>query len=151
PSTRDLAETLGVARATVTTAYDQLIAEGYLESARGSGTFVCRQLPDDLLRPARVRTPRAAVRAASAPGEAPGWLRFSQWRPDLSEFPFAVWRRLLNRHIREMRRELFDYATTPAGYGPLREEIAAYVARSRAVSCSPEEIIVVNGSQQALD
>src|SRR5215470_9478917 len=69
PSTRELAETLGVARATVTTAYDQLIAEGYLESARGSGTFVCRQLPDDLLRPVRVRSPRAGVRAVSVAGE----------------------------------------------------------------------------------
>ena len=51
PSTRDLAFSLDVARATVTAAYDQLIAEGYFETARGSGTFVCRLLPEDLLRP----------------------------------------------------------------------------------------------------
>src|ERR1041385_5121223 len=50
PSTRDLAATLGVARATVAAAYDQLTAEGYLEAAHGSGTFVCRRLPEDLLR-----------------------------------------------------------------------------------------------------
>src|SRR5580692_9554337 len=51
PSTRELSAALGVSRSTVTLAYDQLIAEGYLESARGSGTFVCRELPDELLRP----------------------------------------------------------------------------------------------------
>ena len=64
PSTRDLARALGVARSTVTAAYDQLIAEGYLEAAHGSGTFVCRELPDDLLRARRSR-----ASAAVAPGD----------------------------------------------------------------------------------
>ena len=50
PSTRDLAVTLAVARTTVSAAYEQLVAEGYLDSMRGSGTFVCRELPDELLR-----------------------------------------------------------------------------------------------------
>ena len=51
PSTRELSMALDVSRSTVTQAYDQLIAEGYLESSRGSGTFVCHELPDELLRP----------------------------------------------------------------------------------------------------
>src|SRR5271154_6214539 len=51
PSTRELSISLAVSRSTVTLAYEQLIAEGYLESSRGSGTFVCRELPDQLLRP----------------------------------------------------------------------------------------------------
>ena len=90
---------------TVTAAYDQLVAEAYLESIHGSGTFICRELPDELLRARRVplaRTlPEASIRLAvsgientdplycSAPGRT-GWLNFSQWRPDLGEFPFGV-------------------------------------------------------------
>jgi GntR family transcriptional regulator / MocR family aminotransferase len=149
PSTRDLARTLGVARSTVTAAYDQLIAEGYLEAAHGSGTFVCRELPDDLLRARRLRTSRPALPgpAHAVPSQL---LEFSQCRPDLNEFPFPLWRRLLNRHLRGKRPELFDYAPSPAGYAPLREEVAAYASRSRAVRCTAEQVLIVNGSQQAL-
>jgi GntR family transcriptional regulator/MocR family aminotransferase len=150
PSTRDLARTLDVARTTVTAAYEQLISEGYLEAAHGSGTFVCRQLPDDLLRARRTRAPRAPAPVAAAEdiGEC---LSFSYWRPDLKGFPYALWRRLLNRHLRSLRPELFDYAHTSAGYAPLREEIAAYVGRSRAVNCTADQVLIVNGSQQGLD
>jgi GntR family transcriptional regulator/MocR family aminotransferase len=165
PSTRELAATLAVARSTVTAAYDQLAAEGYLESAPGSGTFVCRELPDELLRP----KPRPVTRAAEEapvrlsrygagleenfryPAVPPGVIAFWQWRPDLGRFPFALWRKLLARHLREARPELFDYTNSAAGYAPLRSQIAAYVARSRAVRCTAEQIIVVNGSQQGLD
>jgi GntR family transcriptional regulator/MocR family aminotransferase len=150
PSTRDLARTLEVARTTVTSAYEQLISEGYLEAAHGSGTFVCRELPDDLLRTRRPRAPRAPVPEAITTVFA-GALNFSQWRPDLNEFPFTLWRRLLNRHLRTFRPELFDYARTSAGFAPLREEIAAYVARSRAVNCTADQVLIVNGSQQGLD
>jgi GntR family transcriptional regulator / MocR family aminotransferase len=98
PSTRELAAALAVARSTVTAAYDQLAAEGYLESARGSGTFVCRELPDELLRPkhrpvTRV-TEEPAVRLSrygagleenfQYPAVPPGVIAFWQWRPDLS-------------------------------------------------------------------
>ncbi|MDE3164746.1 MAG: PLP-dependent aminotransferase family protein, partial [Acidobacteriota bacterium] len=152
PSTRDLARTLGVSRATVTAAYEQLIAEGYLEAVRGSGTFVSRELPDDLLRAGRGRArPIPAPPGPKARSEG-GWVRFSsQWRPDLKEFPFALWRRLLNRHLRGQRAELFDYTGIDPGYAPLREEIAAYASRSRAVECAAEQVVIVNGSQQALD
>ena len=61
PSTRELAAMLSVARTTVTAAYDQLVAEGYLESVRGSGTFVCRELPDALRHPRRTPVPRSAA------------------------------------------------------------------------------------------
>src|SRR5215475_12855957 len=73
PSTRELASVLEVARSTVMAAYDQLIAEGYLESAHGSGTYVCRQLPDDLLRARRAPAPRTvpepAIRLAADAAE----------------------------------------------------------------------------------
>jgi len=166
PSTRELAATLSVARTTVTAAYDQLVAEGYLESAHGSGTFVCSKLPDDLLNARRLPVPRVHTESTARltahvidPTELPlcrpdardGWLRFSQWRPDLNEFPLALWHRLINRHLRSRNMGLFDYSEDPVGYRPLREEIATYTGRSRAVRCTPDQILIVNGSQQALD
>lgn len=165
PSTRELADALAVSRATVTQAYEQLIAEGYLQALHGSGTFVCQELPDVSLRPrggprrqppgsASVRLSRfgAALRDDFAyPPTPPGFICFSRWGADLDHFPFALWRKLLMRHLRRAEREIFDYGRDAQGYPRLRQEIAAYVARSRAVRCTPEQIVVVNGSQQALD
>jgi GntR family transcriptional regulator/MocR family aminotransferase len=166
PSTRDLALTLAVARTTVTAAYEQLVAEGYLDSARGSGTFVCRELPDGLLRPRRAPAPRSGSETpirlsrygaglpetrSCVPPRRTGWLRFSEWRPDLNEFPFPIWRTLLGRRLRAPDSQLFDYAESATGYPPLREEIAGYLARSRAVECTARQVLIVNGSQQALD
>lgn len=165
PSTREMAEALGISRSTVTDAYEQLIAEGYLEPARGSGTFVCRKLPDDMpLRPGKdssqpkSETPIRFSRYGANldddyayPPELPGAIRFSQWRPDLDEFPVALWRKLVLRYLRKVIPPVFDYAVHPNGYEPLRKEIAAYLGRRRAVECKPDQVIVVNGSQQALD
>ena len=165
PSTRELCTALGVSRSTVTLAYDQLIAEGYLESLRGSGTFVCRELPDELLRPKHKHVLRVeeapAIRLSrygagliedfSYPRVPPGFIGFTQWRPDLGLFPIALWRKLVMRRLRSATAELFDYADQSAGFGALRNEIAAYVARSRAVRCTPEQVIIVNGSAQGID
>jgi GntR family transcriptional regulator/MocR family aminotransferase len=171
PSTRELAATLAVSRSTITESYEQLIAEGYLDAAHGSGTFVCHELPDDALRPGRGHPainheePTVHLSRYGAglhddflyPETPPGFIRFTHWRPDLERFPFALWRRLVMRHLRAGAhelfdyRELFDYPEQSAGYQPLRREIAAYVARSRAVRCTPEQVVVVNGSQQGLD
>src|ERR1700677_384565 len=96
PSTRELSVALGVSRSTVTLAYDQLIAEGYLESSRGSGTFVCRELPDQLLGPNHKQVPRGEeahpIRLSrygaglnddfSYPNVYSGFAGFTQWRPD---------------------------------------------------------------------
>jgi GntR family transcriptional regulator/MocR family aminotransferase len=165
PSTRELAATLDVARSTVTEAYDQLIAEGYLESARGSGTFVCRELPDAMLTirqrsepsisaPAPIRLTRFGAglsydyHRTVAP---PGVIFFPNGTPDLSSFPFALWRKLMNRHLRAAKADVFDYADYTAGYPPMRAEIASYVSRMRAVHATFDQVVVVNGSQQSLD
>jgi GntR family transcriptional regulator / MocR family aminotransferase len=165
PSTRELADTLEVARSTVTEAYEQLIAEGYLETARGSGTFVCRELPDEMLTfrsHAAQREPRqAAVRLSRfgaglkfdyrRPVAGPGVIAFSPGTPDLNHFPFELWRKLMLRHLREANEDVFDYTEHAAGHPALRQEIAAYLARMRAVRARAEQIVVVNGSQQGLD
>lgn len=165
PSTRELSAALEISRSTVTQAYDQLIAEGYLESARGSGTFVCRKLPDEVLHARREQAPRPRTmppirlsRYGSGlnhdfayPIAPPGFIGFAQWRPDLTLFPLSIWRKLMTRRLRSGAMDLFDYSDQSGGYEPLRREIAAYVARSRAVRCTPEQVIIVNGSAQGID
>lgn len=164
PSTRALAARLRLARSTVTLAFDQLTAEGYIEGRRGSGTFVAHAVP---ARHTAARTPRRPAppdhgevklsRAVSRlqPREptktAPaGTIDLSALRVDARLFPFAVWRRLVRRHLRAIpaRRERSgDGAGDPA----LRDAIAAYLGRARGVRCEAAHVIVVNGSQQALD
>ncbi len=161
PSTRELATTLSVARTTVAEAYDQLIAEGYLEAVRGSGTFVCRQLPSELpptnTRPPEqppVRLSRYASGLAQdvlRPAPPPGVIHFATGTADIREFPFPLWRQLLTRQLRQAKTEVFDYAADPAGNPALRSEVASYTARIRGVRCTPEQVVIVNGSQQALD
>jgi GntR family transcriptional regulator / MocR family aminotransferase len=168
PSTRALAERLGISRATVSLAYEQLASEGYLEAAQGSGTCVGSQLPDDLLRPARER---AAVSKRSSSGPAhlsPGGaalLRmtfprlaldelpfdFRHGRPALDAFPFEVWNRLLARHGRVGSRAMRDYERDPRGHGPLRAAIAEHLRQARAVQCAADQVIITGGAQQALD
>lgn len=167
PSTRDLASALGLARSTVVNAFDQLLAEGYLEGRVGSGTFVATDLPEELLSypvsaPAEEPPPApgagrrlsrrgellaATAVSASRPG---GVVPFLAGMPDVADFPFATWGRLAARRYADPPTELLGYAE-PAGYGPLRAAIAAYLAGSRGVRCGPDQVIVVSGSQQGLD
>jgi GntR family transcriptional regulator/MocR family aminotransferase len=164
PSTRELAAALRVSRATVTAAYDQLVAEGYLDGHRGSGTFVCQELPDRALGAARpVAAPAAMgpVRLSAfverlgpigpRPAVPPGVIGLSTTGPDFDRFPFAVWGRLVRRHLRRLSPSQFRYAPHGAGHEPLREAIASYLRRSRAVQCRADQVVVVSGSQQALD
>lgn len=165
PSTREAAAELGLSRGTLTEAYEQLVSEGYLEAAHGSGTFVCRQLPEKLLHApptASVRDrPKPAVRLSSfgrrlqsdfrPVAKKPGCVSLSHWGPDLRLFPFDRWHRASVRSARGLGPDALDYAENARGFEPLCDEIAKYVSRSRAVDCTPEQVIVVGGSQQGLD
>jgi GntR family transcriptional regulator / MocR family aminotransferase len=165
PSTRDVALALNLARGTITQAYEQLVSEGYFETTRGAGTFVCRQLPEKLLI-APAATGRRPVHEITVPlssfgkrlqsdyttpEQRPGYICFSNWGPDLKLFPLGVWHRLHAKSLRGLGPDALGYAEHACGYEPLREEIAKYLSRSRAVTCSAEQVIVVNGSQQGLD
>src|SRR2546422_616969 len=172
PATRTLAHELGVSRNTVLLAYDQLLAEGYTVGQTGSGTYVAAALPDVTLSPpdadaytARAREGttlrlstygrRVAQNTSISPPSAlphchPVRYDFRYGLPDVAAFPHETWRRLLARRARTVSVSALHYGP-PEGYAPLREAIAAYLRRSRAVLCDPEQIIVVNGSQQALD
>jgi GntR family transcriptional regulator / MocR family aminotransferase len=167
PASRSLASTLGVARQTVLDTYDQLASEGYLEGRHGAGTFVAEVLPDDLLRvraPAAARSgaaarvhgglsARGAVLASSLVIPVPLRTPLRPFRighPAVDEFPHRIWRRLAARRWQRPARDLTGYGY-PGGYPPLREAIASYLGTVRAVRCAPEQVIVVGGSQQALD
>lgn len=162
PSTRDLAEQLHVSRTVVVLAYEQLLAEGFVVGRGGSGTYVSEGLGSGRrstrISRAKVRLSRFGCSAqASAPrinfpGKRSQPLRydFAYGQSDLESFPFETWRRILLRHARKAPVRELDYGPA-AGSFALRDAISAHLRRSRAVVCDPEQVIVVNGSQQALD
>jgi GntR family transcriptional regulator/MocR family aminotransferase len=181
PSTRALALESGISRMTIQTAYEQLLAEGYAVGRHGSGTYVAgpgeepapamrldaetRALPKLGTRPAPTATaapprlsrlgrrvfddvtPLLSSRGHGRP--RPRW-DFRHGLIDMRDFPHAAWRRELARQAR--RREIAAHDYPPAqGSTALREAIAAYLRRSRGLRCSPEHLVIVNGSQQGLD
>jgi GntR family transcriptional regulator/MocR family aminotransferase len=170
PSTRTLARDLGVSRNTVLLAYEQLLAEGYAVGQTGSGTYVAASSPDAMLATTRMpsQTPQPPVPLPcrlSAYGQrvteqaaglfpvtnpAPQRYDFRYGVPAVAEFPQEIWRRLLARRARLASLRSLHYGP-PEGYQPLREAIADYLRRARAVSCEADQVVVVNGSQQALD
>jgi GntR family transcriptional regulator / MocR family aminotransferase len=165
PSTRSLSRTLAISRTTVTQSYEQLLGEGYLETRSGSGTFICRQLPDRLLQTVAIAPINPAKpaslklsRYAQAMDEMPLLLQtfptaaisFRYGRPALQHFPIALWRKLLSRHCGG-GTEWLDYSLDPQGDMGLRIAIARYLVQARAVQCDPSQIVIVNGTQQALD
>jgi len=162
PSTRDLAEQLGISRTVVLLAYEQLLAEGFIAGRGGSGTYVAEGLAGNVgrgqRRQARLRLSRFgnAVSGSMATVDTPlpravaPRYNFIYGRSDLETFPFALWRRLLLRQARKGSTRQFDYGSA-LGNPELRAAICTHLRRSRAVVCDPSEVIVVNGSQQALD
>jgi len=169
PSTRLLAEELNVSRNTVLTAFLQLYAEGYTNSRVGSGTYIASVMPDQLLAARPSPRPASADIAPKHPlsqrsqvlAQSASVLRrtmydfseeisaFQDGVPALDAFPTEIWGQMLTRCWRHSSTQMMSYKS-PAGYPPLREAIAAYLGAARGVRCSPEQVIVVNGSQQAI-
>jgi GntR family transcriptional regulator/MocR family aminotransferase len=156
PSTRDLAHQLGVARGTVTAAYDRLIAEGFLETRPGSGTYVADvslRPPPDSRRRARAGTVRPLAMWATEP--APPGPRhrvvhdLSIGLPDPALFPLEVWRRLVSAQLRRSRLEEATYGGR--GSFRLQSEIARVLGLSRSLVASADDVVVTAGAQQAID
>jgi GntR family transcriptional regulator/MocR family aminotransferase len=164
PSTRALAAELGISRIPVLTAYSQLLAEGYFEARTGAGTFVCSSLPDQFassdreatrsteVRPGARNLARRALRLPAF--ERLPWHRgsgaFSVSQPAFDHFPFQVWSQIVMRHCRNPHVGELQYGS-PLGFEPLREAVCTYLKTSRAVRCEPSQIMIVTGSQQALE
>lgn len=160
PATRTLAEALGVARVTVQKAYDQLAAEGYVQSKRGAGTFVVETLSTapvekepfvPRLAPWGKRVAQTAVPPTrSQRTGSSDFIDFGFGRSFPHIFPYDVWRRLLGRYLSTDDVMLSRYGSV-AGFDPLRAAIASYLRRWRGVRCATEQVVIVNGLQQALD
>ena len=169
PSTRALAADLGVSRNVVLLAFAQLVAEGYADGRSGSGTFVATTLPDPHLQARAARGPsttdgsnprlsayaRRVVALAPLPAvgrpQRPGLVYdFRYGVPAVAEFPQQAWARLTQRRLRTMSVKTLRYGRA-LGWLPLREAIAEYVTRTRGVAATFEQVVIVNGSQQALD
>ena len=141
PASRVLAAELGVSRMTVTAAYEQLIAEGYLAARRGDGTYIARHLPHLVTPPARP-VPWNSADAAIRP--------FHPGMPDQRAFPHRSWARHLERAWRAPEARLLGQAES-LGWFPLREQIAAHLANWRGLDCSPEQIVVSAGAWDGFD
>ena len=181
PSSRALADLLKVSRNTVVAAYEQLLAEGYLEARLGAaGTVVAAVLPPDSrhfrslklvdqprytptrrvgLSLAGERIVSSAKRVRNSLGlETLSWQQttphvrydFRPGRAAFGDLPYALWCRLLGSRARHANLRDLDYGP-PQGRLELREAIATRLRRLRGVAAGPERIVIVNGTQQALD
>jgi len=166
PSTRSLAVDLRVSRSTIVQAFEQLRAEGYIESIARGATRVSAHLPDGLVRadtPPRPARPIAAHAGPSTRGAsiARAWPQFGvvaeqpprPFRtsvPALDVFPIDLWGRLMARRWRRSPAAALAYGDT-RGLAALRREITDYLTQARGVRCHPDQVIVTSGSQHALD
>jgi GntR family transcriptional regulator/MocR family aminotransferase len=145
PASRELAKQQGVSRGSVVTAFEQLLAEGYLSSKVGAGTFVSGSLPEDM-----ARTPEPATRRPTLLRDASPIRPFRPYEPGLNAFPMELWARVASRRLRKASLSLLG-SGDPSGYAPLREAAADYLGRSRGVICSADQVVIVAGTNQSLD
>ncbi|RYX98810.1 PLP-dependent aminotransferase family protein, partial [bacterium] len=166
PATRTLSIELGVSRNTILIAFDQLTAEGYLKSFVGSGTFVSDFLPENLLQvngekskskksgSINIRVSKRSNDISNILSTANNLSRevktFKHGSPSIADFPFKIWKKISGDIIQKLPEKTLGYGD-PAGYWPLRQAIATYLRTYRAVKCEAEQVIIVSGSQQALD
>jgi GntR family transcriptional regulator/MocR family aminotransferase len=166
PASRTLSDDLCVSRNTVVNAYEQLLAEGYLEGKVGSGTFVTRTLPEHalLVRGNAVHAGTTTVgsgplsRRGALLAKTPAWVVRASPRPKpflpgvpaTDVLPLRIWANLAARHWRRSTSEQLGYGDS-AGYRPLREAIAAHLGTARAVVCDADQVIIVAGTQQGVD
>lgn len=143
PATRELAAQLGVSRNVVLEAYDQLIAEGYLEGRPGAGTYVaagaCWRQP--VAAPA-LTNPKSRAPSASFDG-----IDFRSGIPALDQFPRKLWAQLTKQVCSEVSAQVFNYGS-PQGFEALRSVLATYLFRTRGVRCQAEQIVITAGASQ---
>ena len=137
PSSRALADQLGLSRGVVVEAYEQLVAEGYLASRPGGVTRVASTATPP---------PRPRASLASRPG-----LRFdfAYGRPDVREFPRQAWLRCLRRVLNDMPAERMSYLDG-RGTPEVREALAGYLNRVRGTIADPGSIVITNGFAQGM-
>lgn len=159
PSSRKLAAQLKIGRITVIQAYEQLQAEGFIETRLGSGTYVAGGIVTATTKHEkqpfsptlsswgqRVMNQQPTHKQANMRLE----IDFGLGRSFSHIFPYDIWRRLLARYLSTDDIMLSRYGSV-AGFAPLREAVAAYLGRQRGVRCTAQQVVIVSGAQQALD
>ncbi|HCT76412.1 MAG TPA: GntR family transcriptional regulator [Micromonosporaceae bacterium] len=153
PPSRELAQQLDVARNTVSVAYERLTAEGFLTARVGAGTFVgalaqkrSRKAPQgNDLRPRALWESMPTMQYVE-----PSTYDFRVGVPDWRLFPLETWRRLISAELRPAALRDADYRD-PTGLPALKAAIARYIGISRSVRTAPDDVLVTQGAQQALD
>ncbi|MEN3536981.1 PLP-dependent aminotransferase family protein [Microbispora sp. ZYX-F-249] len=137
PATRDLARDLGLSRGVVVEAYEQLVAEGVLESRTGAGT--------------RVAAGAGRQTAEQNPEDREGWPHYGHrpTSPDLGTFPRQAWLAAVRHVLATLPNDALDYGD-PGGVPTLRRELAAYLGRVRAADAPPDHVVIVTGVAQGL-
>ena len=166
PSSRQLAKEIKCSRNTIIAAYEQLVAEGYVQSRIGSGTVVAdtlasytlntpsvalEQSGQTLYKPLPRGLSKRGKKLTQSPSDSNYEIQeFIAGANDFSVFPHKLWQKLQNKYWREPQSVFMDYARK-GGYEPLREVLAEYLRVSRSVRCSAEQILITAGTQQSLD
>ncbi|MCR9139995.1 MAG: PLP-dependent aminotransferase family protein [Alphaproteobacteria bacterium] len=144
PPTRVFATELGVSRSTIVTAYEQLVAEGYLKSLRGSGYTVCEMGPVELA------TQAASVHRSVPVSEASVPRPFEAGLPDMRLFPHSQWAKTVSRVCRTNPKRMLIGETGP-GNIDLRRAVADHVAEWRGIEAGPHQIMITAGAGDALE
>jgi GntR family transcriptional regulator / MocR family aminotransferase len=164
PSTRALASEHAVSRTTVLAVYEQLAAEGYIETSAGAVAKVAAGIaaaskaspakPSHLYREPKLsayghRAQQFDLQShQSTPGARP-MVNFLYGALSPEDFPTLAWRRAYDRALLQRQTQL--YYASPQGELDLRIELQGYLRRARGLACGAEQILIVNGSQQAID
>ncbi|PWK05285.1 PLP-dependent aminotransferase family protein [Tumebacillus permanentifrigoris] len=158
PASRELAAGYEISRGVVSQVYEMLMAEGYLSAEVGRGTHVSFQR-DSAEGEASERAPillsKWGQRVTGLPlydGIPTQTYRYDYTigQPLADAFPFAEWNRAMYAAIRDVSAEEGETKYEPQGYRPLREAIARYLRKARGMVVQPEDIVIVNGSMQAI-
>ncbi len=141
-SARQLAQQWGVARGAVDAAFAQLQQEGLIERRVGNGSFVVDRLPPGTRLEASAAAPQPS--AATAPQ------LLNPLLIDTDSFPLAAWRRQVARSLRDADRAGLSWGA-PAGLASLRQATARNLRLTRAIDCTPQQVIIVNSALHALE
>ncbi len=162
PGTRTLAKELGISRNTIILAFEQLIAEGYMKGKAGAGTYVSREIPDK--QPSEMKNQKIyedysadsknkKLSSLSSPSmrfmPENNFIPFQHGIPSVQDFRFDLWLKIFNKIMQRFStKQLAE--VDGAGYIGLKTAISEYLQTYRAVNCTPEQIFIINGSQQGL-
>jgi GntR family transcriptional regulator/MocR family aminotransferase len=168
PSSRILADDLGISRLTVNLAFSKLHAEGYLRSKPRSGTFVAHPLPETFFTADKPRAlpqieqrPHISARVKAIPDQRVGkqfdlgaldagaGVTLVPGLPAVDEFPIDIWERLRAKVLAQKSAHLLRHASS-RGEADLRKAVATYLCDFRGARCHPDQILIVGGMQQAM-